>query len=125
LDHETEKSPPLIKRGVGVSLVWRKQLADRLPFDNLPALLVTIGWIANYEFDDADWREISDLLGGTNYHEDHWCEYEMVGSHSARLRLARGEQDLVYIDTNVPAELLPQLRLTMQIFTRFQVSDGL
>jgi hypothetical protein len=118
-----EKHPPLIKRGVGVSLVWRKKLADRLVFANLKTFLITVGWIANYEFDDADWQAVSNMLAGTNYDDDTWCEYEMVGSHSARLRLARGEQDFVYVDANVPAELLPQLRLAMQIFTTFQVSE--
>jgi quinol monooxygenase YgiN len=112
----------VIKRGAGVSQVMRKRLGDRIAASNVRAFLQTIGWLVNYDFDSSDWEEVVAMLLQSDQDAERWCDYEMIGSHAARIRLARSEGDTVAVDVNVPVELLPQARLAVEIFGNFKMS---
>jgi hypothetical protein len=117
-------NPPLIKRGMGVSMVWRKGLGDRMPRTNLKPFLTTLGWIANYEFDESDWDEAVASIEKTNFDDDLWFDYEIVGSHSLRVRMSQVDDELIAVDLNVPAELLPLTRLALEICSFFALSSN-
>lgn len=119
--NDNKERPPLIKRGVGVSQVLRRKLNDRICADNLRALLIVLGWIVNYEFDSSDWNNVSAGVQESNSSHERWFEYELVGTHSARLRLARSEMNDILIHADVSTELLPQARLALDIFSTFKV----
>jgi hypothetical protein len=121
-DPDETKYPPIIIPGVGVSLVRRKNVGDRISLQNLHPFLVAIGWIVNYDFDDADWQTLSNRLVKTDLAHNKWCEYELLGSHSARLQLARDPNEYVYISLNLPVEMMPQARLALDIFSTFHLS---
>jgi len=118
------ENKPLIERGVGVSMVWRKGLADRISRSNLKPFLTTVGWIANYEFDEEDWNETNTGIEASNWNDDLWYEREIVGSHSLRVRLSKVDEALVAVDLNVPAELLPLTRLALEICSFFTLSTN-
>ena len=117
-----EEKKELLQRGVGVSQVRRKRLNDRIVADNLRCLLITLGWIVNYDFDVVDWDVVSKELRGTDLQTKTWFEYDLVGTHSARIKLARDGEDFVAIQVDVAVELLAQVRLAIEIFGAFAVS---
>ena len=112
----------LLETGVGVSQVRRKILADRIATDNLRCFLTTLGWIVNYDFDAVDWDAVGAELSDTSLESNEWFEYELVGTHSARIKMARDGEEQVALEVNVPVELVQQIRLAIEIFGAFKVS---
>jgi hypothetical protein len=119
-DSNKSERIPIIKPGVGVSLVRRKQLNDRIFAVNLRAFLTTLGWIVNYDFDARDWELVSAGLSETSFARGQWCDHELLGTHSARLRIALGDSDEIYVQTDISVELVPQVRLALDIFNSFK-----
>jgi hypothetical protein len=100
-------------------------IAEWIYRENLKPFLMGLGWLVDYPFDSDDWTAISHGVGASDGEAGRWYEYEFAGRLPARLRLAHDPgTSVVRVHVEVPAEVEPQVRITLLIFQHFHVRDG-
>lgn len=91
--------------------------------ENVEPFLIVLGWIVEYEFDEADADGIMPTLARTDAEADKWCDYEFDGKNSCKFKLAKDVgSSVVLVRLEVAQDIESKVRLAIEIFSTFRVN---
>lgn len=95
---------------------------------NVKALATSLSRWVGYPFDDADWTSIDFGLRQTNWDQEVWFAYPLMGVPPLELRLAKEDAAdpvgvIIMATRDLPEPLFTRIETTLSIFNSYRLSE--
>jgi hypothetical protein len=97
-------------------------IADWIYKDNLKPLLETLSCFVDYSFDESDWVAVSTGIINTNYEEDKWYKYQLIGKQAVEVTMAVDPgSSVIFVQLQGELDVKEKAEVAIAIFQQYKV----